>query len=579
MSSDDKKNWGTIFLDATRESSLSRIDAMQAASRQEQWNKKTQQDYLEKVRQKAIDRAKEILGEAYTERQNILAEAEHEAERIRQEARAAQQAAEEIRNQSQELRHAVQVELDDAQHIKEGAHEEGFQAGLAQAQEELQNFRAAMGSSVAGVLRVIEGQTLHLFCAWRAELVDLLRVCVEKGTSIVLNEERKSVLEGMMLKAVRNLDQRRSVVLRVNPEDEPVVTDLIAAAKESNPELGQWDVSSDLTLQPGDIIAESSTGTVDSRLDLFREMVENIIQHLSLPETEDDIQFFELVQRTLEEELARVAALTPPPVNEEEVLPEEPVEELPVEEPLPEVMEEPLPQEEPQPEELAAPMTPEQMAFQMRLQKAESVPTLQDMPEQATAGDAAYVQGEEGEEPSDALDAVDRKPRARVREDLDMLSDEEFVDAMVQGVTKPMTEAAALEDIVHEAEHAEQQKKGKGGRKGADGFAEPSMEELEDELLGDDEVAALPPSLDDFAQGDNAPSLDDFAGGEAHAPSLDDFAADGGPSLDDFAADGGGLSLDDFAEGEAPSLDNFDFDSLDNAGDGTLNFDDLEKGK
>ncbi len=572
MTSDDKKNWGTIFLDATRESSLSRIDAMQAASRQEQWNKKTQQDYLEKVRQKAIDRAKEILGEAYTERQNILAEAEQEAERIRQEAKTAHQSAEDIRNQSQELRHAAQVELDNAQHIKEGAHEEGFQEGLAHAQEELQNFRAAMGASVAGVLRVIEGQTLNIFSEWRAELVDLLRVCVEKGTSIVLEEERKQVLEGMMLKAVRNLDQRRSVILRVSPEDESVVLDLITAAKEQNPDLGQWDVSPDPSLQPGDIIAESSTGTVDSRLDLFREMVENIIQHLSLPETEIDIKFFEFVQRAIEEEVARVAALTPPPVQQEEELPPEEfsVEEVPVEEHLPPPVEEMPVEEASVPPEMEVPMTPEQMAFQMRLQNAESVPTRQELLQQM----ADEAQAEMADEP---VPALPQEPLQDMAQDLDALSDEEFVDAMVQrNAGIPLTEDDTLNHIVQEAEQAEQA--GQQDRSAGKPF-EPSMEELEDELLGND-GGASPVSLDDLAaEGGAAPSLDNFAGGEEL--SLDNFADDNAPSLDNF--DGGtGPSLDDFADGEAPSLDNFDFDSLDTnaGGDGdTISFDDLDKGK
>ncbi len=311
MSTDDTKKWGTIFLDASRESSLSKLDAMQAASRQEQWNQKAQQDYLEKVRQKAIDRAREILGEAYTERLSVLEEAEREAERIREDARAAYTTAEEVRNQAQEVRHEAQGELDSATHIRNSAHEEGFQAGIAAAQEELTHFRMAMGSSVAGVLQAITAQSMYIFNDWRSELVELVKVCVEKGTNVVLSEKHTAVLEAMLLRAVRNLDERRSVTLRVNPDDESVVADLFNAAKEKNPDLAPWRISTDPALEPGDIVAESLTGTVDSRRELYHSMVKNIIEYLSLPESQSESDALQRVHTILEEEIQKVMELTP----------------------------------------------------------------------------------------------------------------------------------------------------------------------------------------------------------------------------------------------------------------------------
>ncbi len=306
MSSDEKKKWGTIFLDAARESSLSKLDAMQAASRQEQWNQKTQQDYLERVRQKAIDRAREILGEAYTERQSVLDEAEKDAERIRSEAKAAYASADETRKQTQTLRHSVQAELDNATHLREGAKEEGFQHGLAAAEEELNNFRMAMGSSVAGILRAIETQCMNIFEGWRADLVELFKVSVEKGTGLVLSERHNDVLKKMILEAVRNLDDRRMVTLRVHPDDEEVVADLFNAAKEKNPDLGHWRIASDAGLELGDIIAESQTGTVDSRLHLYREMVDNILQHLVLPPSQVDEKAQTTVSNTVEDVVNQV---------------------------------------------------------------------------------------------------------------------------------------------------------------------------------------------------------------------------------------------------------------------------------
>ncbi len=312
MTSDDNDSkWGTIFLDSTRESTLSKLDAMQAASRQEQWNQRTQQDYLEKVRSKAVERARTILGEAYTERQKIIEEAEADAANIRQEAKAIQASAEAIRNEAQELKHGVQAELDRAKHTHSSAQEDGFQAGLEQAQEELEKFRHTMGSSVAGVLKAIEKQSLNIFAHWRKELVSLLKVCVEKGTALALDERYNKILEQLVIEAVRNLDDRRHVNLRVHPDDEPVMADIFLAAKEKMPDLGQWSITPDSSLELGGLVAESNSGTVDSRLELFREMIENILEHLALPESSLDVAGAAFVKEISRLEMENIAHMVP----------------------------------------------------------------------------------------------------------------------------------------------------------------------------------------------------------------------------------------------------------------------------
>ncbi len=313
-SDDDDSKWGTIFIDSKRESTLGQLDAMQAASRQEQWNQRTKRDYLEKVRAKAIERAREILGEAYTERQKVLEEAEAEAASIREEATAIKANAESIRNEATEIRHNAQAELDKALHMQSTAQEDGFQAGLEQAQDELEKFRQTMGASVGGVLTAIEGQCLNIFAQWRNELVGLLKVCVEKGTGLALDERYNKILEQLVIEAVRNLDDRRHVSLRVHPDDEAVMSDIFAAAKEKLPDLGNWAISADPSLELGGLVAESASGTVDSRLELFREMVGNILEHLALPESKlepDSLKFVEEIARLEKENIERVVPSAP----------------------------------------------------------------------------------------------------------------------------------------------------------------------------------------------------------------------------------------------------------------------------
>ena len=309
---DDKKKWGTIFLDGSREASMEQLDSMQAATRQQQWNQRTQQDYLEKVRAKATERAREILGEAYTERQKVLDEARDEAESVRLTAAALHHEAEQVRAEAEQIREAAQEELRKAEQIREAAQAEGFDAGLEQAQAELESFRAALGSSVAGVLMAIHGQCHVIFEGWRGEMVELLKVCVEKGTGLVLDEQYPLVLEHLVMEAVRQLDDRRCITLRVHPDDEAAVADMFAAAKERLPHVGQWIVSGDTSLQLGGLIAESQSGTVDSRLELHRDLVQNILQHLVLPGTQLDSEALHSVEEAVRLEAEKIAVLAPP---------------------------------------------------------------------------------------------------------------------------------------------------------------------------------------------------------------------------------------------------------------------------
>lgn len=317
MAPDDiRPKWGTIYLDASREATLDKLDAMQAATRQEQWNQRTQNEYLERVREKAAERAREILGAAYVERQRVLEDAAEEARHIRQEAATMRASAQNALTEAETIRHMARDELEAAKARLAASKEEGFQAGLERAQEELARFRTELGMSLVEVLRAIHGQCGVIFEGWRKELTELLKVCVEKSTALVLDERHGLVLEHLIMEAVRQLDDRRCITLRVHPDDENAVAGIFAAAGERLPNMGQWSVAGDPSLELGGLVAESQSGTVDSRLELHSELVMNILRHLTLPSTELDSLSMLALEEVVRRETENIAALTPPAVEE-----------------------------------------------------------------------------------------------------------------------------------------------------------------------------------------------------------------------------------------------------------------------
>ena len=79
MASD--KKWGTVFM-GEREAGMAELAAMQEPLRQERQKQQHQQEYLENVRVRATERAREILAAAYTEREKVLEDAKREAKEL-----------------------------------------------------------------------------------------------------------------------------------------------------------------------------------------------------------------------------------------------------------------------------------------------------------------------------------------------------------------------------------------------------------------------------------------------------------------------------------------------------------------
>jgi len=239
MSSSDEspaKRWGTIYMGpgSMRERTLSQLESGRNSPR---WDEDTEAEYLARVRARAEEKARIILETAHSD-----------AARLREEARR-----------------------------------QGYQQGIEQAQQELEEFRATMGDSVSAVLGAIQAQCTSVFNAWRQDLVTLLRACVQRSVAMQLSQQREAVLEAMFTKAAEALDSRRVLVIRCNPEDTPAVEDIVDTAKERMAELERWTVKPDDSVQPGGLVIDNNEGmascTVESRL----AVVDEILSQLELP--------------------------------------------------------------------------------------------------------------------------------------------------------------------------------------------------------------------------------------------------------------------------------------------------------
>lgn len=292
MASDQlRKKWGTIFM-GEREASPQQLDAMQEPLLRERAQQQHQEDYLARVRARAEERAREILGAAYAERQKVLEEAGAEAQsrilQLTREALALKAQAQEELAQAQAEHGKARDLREEAEIIRDHAHNDGFQAGMAQAGAELKEFRADVGQMLGNMLQALDAQRHSLGEAWRDELAELARVAVEAGTGWILQAEHGRILQHLVFSSLQLLEDRATVTVRVHPDDEETVSDLFRAARERVPELSQWIVNGDASIEAGGLVAESVSGSVENLRAHYREMVNGILEYLTLPQRPQD---------------------------------------------------------------------------------------------------------------------------------------------------------------------------------------------------------------------------------------------------------------------------------------------------
>ena len=231
--SDDDRKWGTVYIGGTA-LSLDKIEGDKSRN----WTEADEVVYLERVRKKAAERASELVEDAKKE----------------------------------------------ALSIREQARQEGYNEGMAQAEQEIEEFQSAVSGSVSAVLTAIEGQCSSIFASWRDELVTLLRLAAEKSVGMPLVDDKAKLLTEVYVQSVAALENRRSLVIRVNPEDEPAVADIVTITQTRFPDLKAWSVKGDPAITPGGLVVESEDSLADNRVEKRAALVSEILKNLTLPQ-------------------------------------------------------------------------------------------------------------------------------------------------------------------------------------------------------------------------------------------------------------------------------------------------------
>lgn len=288
-----ENRWGTVFMGPTSDKE-SRLDKINNREEQDLWNRRTEAEYLRRVKERAVEQLNAMLEEAQEQAAGLLAAANADADAIRAKAEV-------VLDEARQDRTAAADELAEATRIREEALEEGYGRGVEQAMLELEEQREKIDATTLSVLKAMESQCSGLFDSWREELAALVRQSVETGLGWTLKEDRAEVLEGLLGKALDALENHRRIVVRANPEDAPAVEEVLAGVRHRFNELQAWDIQPDETLAPGGLVVESVSGKVESRAEARKEIVERALRHLTIPRSEADDIAEAAVQKAADE--------------------------------------------------------------------------------------------------------------------------------------------------------------------------------------------------------------------------------------------------------------------------------------
>lgn len=209
-----------------------------SSARQAAMDLEAEQEYLDRVRAKAQELARDILAQAMTE-----------GEQMRAKAR-----------------------------------EQGLQEGRQEAAAEAKNLTRQKAAECKVLLESLHQAGQSLWQTHREDLVLLVQVMVEKILAVELDARRRESLERLLDQAMDMMDVKRRVVITVHPQDQELMKELLQQVKAEGAGLEGCKVKTDEGLQRGGLILECDHGMVDNTIASRQASLQEIVDQLTLEE-------------------------------------------------------------------------------------------------------------------------------------------------------------------------------------------------------------------------------------------------------------------------------------------------------
>jgi flagellar assembly protein FliH len=158
--------------------------------------------------------------------------------------------------------------------VREQAFEEGFAAGVAQAQSQLDGPASALATA-ADQLQALRTDAA---ASVEADAVDLALRIAEQAVGAAIAVDPELVVEAVR-GALRRLVERDRVLILVNPDDLELVRDHVARLVGELGGIEHCEVQSERRVRPGGAIVRTSEGEVDATLETKLARAREVLEH------------------------------------------------------------------------------------------------------------------------------------------------------------------------------------------------------------------------------------------------------------------------------------------------------------
>ncbi len=158
--------------------------------------------------------------------------------------------------------------------VREQAFEEGFAAGVAQAQSQLDG----PASALAAAADQLQALRTDAAASVEADAVDLALRIAEQAVGAALAVDPELVVEAVR-GALRRLVERDRVLILVNPDDLELVRDHVARLVGELGGIEHCEVQAERRVRPGGAIVRTSEGEVDATLETKLARAREVLEH------------------------------------------------------------------------------------------------------------------------------------------------------------------------------------------------------------------------------------------------------------------------------------------------------------
>ncbi len=218
---------------------------------------------LEKRIRELSSQAEDIIKRAHKEAEEIKRKADEEAKR------ASEKIIREAKGEADSIREKA---FNDG--FKKG-YDEGYREGIKEGRKEYDDLIALLRSVIEG----IKSSKDKLLEEIEPEVIEIIKIVLRKLLLKEVEVDRDLVIR-VIKAAVKKLEERAKIVVRVNPDDLPKVVERREELFSSIEGLKELDIIEDSRVERGGCVVEGGLGVVDARIERQIEEIERFIDRL-----------------------------------------------------------------------------------------------------------------------------------------------------------------------------------------------------------------------------------------------------------------------------------------------------------